>query len=88
MPKKVLVIDDDHGMLDLMKFTLQQGGYDISTCDSGRKAWGAIIDEEPSLIVLDVMLPGIDGYSLQVKISNDEKTNKIPVVVLTARGSA
>jgi CheY-like chemotaxis protein len=84
MAKKVLIVDDEPEMLNLIKFTLQQGGYETVTCDTGRHAWNAIIENKPDLLVLDVMLPGIDGYSLQIKISQDEATKGIPIIVMTA----
>ena len=84
MAKKVLVVDDEPEMLNLMKFTLEQGKYDVVPCDTGRNAWAAIIDNKPDLILLDVMLPGIDGYSLQIKISQDDVTKGIPIVIMTA----
>ncbi|HAH08446.1 MAG TPA: hypothetical protein DCM05_18295 [Elusimicrobia bacterium] len=84
MAKKVLVIDDEPEMLSLIRFTLEQGGYEVETCDNGRHAWNAILQHKPAMLVLDVMLPGIDGYSLQIKISQDEQTKNIPIVVLTA----
>ncbi|MFH1726230.1 MAG: response regulator [Elusimicrobiota bacterium] len=84
MAKKVLVVDDEPEMLNLIRFTLEQGGYDVVTCDSGRHAWNAILENKPDLLLLDVMLPGIDGYSLQIKISQDDKTKGIPIVVLTS----
>jgi len=84
MPKKVLAVDDEPEMLNLIQFTLKQGGYEVVTCDSGRHAWNAIIENKPDLLILDVMLPGIDGYSLQIKISQDDVTKNIPIIVLTA----
>jgi DNA-binding response OmpR family regulator len=84
MPKKVLVIDDEPEMLDLVKYTLEKGGFEVSTCDNGRHAWDEIMRIKPDLLVLDVMLPGIDGYSLQIKISQDASTKDLPIVVLTA----
>ena len=84
MPKKVLVIDDEPEMLDLIKYTLEKGGFEVSTCDSGRHAWEEIDRVRPDLLVLDVMLPGIDGYSLQLKISQDAATRELPIIVLTA----
>jgi DNA-binding response OmpR family regulator len=84
MAKKVLVIDDEPEMLNLVKFTLERGGFEVSTCDNGRSAWDAINASKPDLLVLDVMLPGIDGYSLQIKISQDEATKDMPIIVLTA----
>ena len=82
--KKVLVIDDEPEMLNLVRFTLERAGYEVETCDNGRQAWDMIVKTGPDLLILDVMLPGIDGYSLQIKISQDEHTKNIPIIVLTA----
>ena len=84
MAKKVLVIDDEPEMLNLVKFTLEKGGFEVSTCDNGRHAWDEILRVKPDLLVLDVMLPGIDGYSLQLKISQDAATKDMPIIILTA----
>jgi len=84
MPKKVLAIDDEPEMLSLVKYTLEQGGFEVYTCDNGRHAWDEIVKVKPDVLVLDVMLPGIDGYSLQIKISQDPGTRDLPIVVLTA----
>lgn len=84
MPKKILAIDDEPEMLSLVRLSLERGGYQIVTCESGSKAWDSIIAEKPDLLVLDVMLPGIDGYSLQIKLSQEEATKNIPVIVMTA----
>lgn len=84
MAKKVLCIDDEPEMLNLVKYTLEKGGFDVSTCDNGRHAWDEIQRLKPDLLVLDVMLPGIDGYSLQLKISQDAQTKNMPIIVLTA----
>ena len=84
MAKKVLVVDDEPEMLNLVKFTLEHGGFEVSTCDNGRLAWDAITKVKPDLLILDVMLPGIDGYSLQLKISKDNATKNMPIIVLTA----
>ena len=84
MPKKILAIDDEPEMLSLVRLSLERGGYQIVTCESGSKAWDSIIAEKPDLLVLDVMLPGIDGYSLQIKLSQEEATKSLPVIVMTA----
>lgn len=84
MAKKVLVIDDEAEMLNLVRFALERAGYEVVTCDNGRHAWDAIIKSNPQLLILDVMLPGIDGYSLQMKISQESATKSIPIIVLTA----
>ncbi len=84
MGKKVLVIDDEPEMLELIKYTLEKGGFEVTTCDNGRHAWDEISRIKPDLLVLDVMLPGIDGYSLQLKIAGDNATKELPIIVLTA----
>ncbi|MDD5656253.1 MAG: response regulator [Elusimicrobia bacterium] len=84
MAKKVMVIDDEPEMLNLVKFTLERGGFEVGTCDNGRQAWDAIIGFKPDLLILDVMLPGIDGYSLQIKLAQEAQTKDMPIIVLTA----
>lgn len=84
MANRILVIHDEPEMLGLVKYTLEQGGYEVHTCDSGRLAWDAIAKVQPDLLLLDVMLPGIDGYSLQVKIAQEDSTKHMPIIVLTA----
>ncbi len=84
MAKKVLVVDDEPEMLSLVKFTLEHGGFEVSTCDNGRQAWDTITSLKPDLLILDVMLPGIDGYSLQLKISQNAETKNMPIIVITA----
>ena len=82
--KRILVDDDEQGMLDLLESLLERNGYEVSTCDSGLTAWSAIIDNKPDLLILDVMLPGTDGVSLQKKISENEETKHMPVIVISA----
>ena len=84
MAKKIMAIDNEPEMLSLLKYTLERAGYEVGTCDNGRQAWDAIIQFKPELLILDVMLPGIDGYSLQVKLSQESATKDMPIIVLTS----
>lgn len=84
MAKKVLIIDDEPEMLSLVKYTLEQGGFEVYTCDNGKTAWDEIARVRPDVMILDVMLPGIDGYSLQLKLSQDPTTKELPIIVLTS----
>ena len=84
MAKKVLVIDDEPETLSLVKSALEPAGFEVHTCDNGRQAWEEIAKVKPDVLVLDVMLPGIDGYALQIKIASEPATKDLPVVVLTA----
>jgi DNA-binding response OmpR family regulator len=84
MAKKVLVVDDEADMLNVVRYALQKAGYQVVTCDNGRNVWAAIQESKPDLMILDVMLPGIDGYSLGIKISQEESMKGIPIIVMTA----
>ncbi len=81
--KKVLVIDDEPEILGLVQYAFENAGFEVSVCDSGRHAMEALAKAKPDLLVMDVMLPGEDGYSLQSKISQGEFKN-LPVIILTA----
>lgn len=84
MSKRILLVDDEPEILDFLKYTLEQAAYEVSTCSSGKLVFDKVKTEKPDLVVLDVMLPGMDGYSLQQKIAGDPETKDIPIVVLTA----
>ncbi|MBI4064025.1 MAG: response regulator [Elusimicrobia bacterium] len=81
---KILVIDDEPEMLDLIRIILEGVGHEVKTCSTGRKAWETIVETKPDVLVLDVMLPGVDGYSLQTQMAQDRVTQDIPILVLTA----
>jgi CheY-like chemotaxis protein len=83
---KILVVDDDVLSLELMKAMLVPNGYEIITADDGSKAVAIIIEKKPDLILLDIMMPGLDGYSTLAKIKENKTISKIPVVMLTAMG--
>jgi DNA-binding response OmpR family regulator len=84
MAKRVLIVDDEAEMVSLVQYGLESAGYEVSTCDNGRQVLSAIEKFKPDLLLLDVMLPGMDGFSLQTKISQDEKLKKLPVIILSA----
>ncbi|MBI4370323.1 MAG: response regulator [Elusimicrobia bacterium] len=81
---RILVVDDEPEMLDLIRIILEGAGHDVKTCATGRRAWDTIVEVKPEILVLDVMLPGVDGYSLQAKMLQEPSTKNIPVIILTA----
>jgi CheY-like chemotaxis protein len=83
---KILVIDDDASSLELMEAMLVPNGYEIITANDGSKAVAIIVEQKPDLILLDIMMPGLDGYSTLAKIKENKTISKIPVVMLTAMG--
>ena len=87
MPKeKILVVDDEEDILELLKYNLSREGYKVSCVASGEETLRAARSEVPDLIVLDLMLPGIDGLDVARQLKNDAKTRDVPIVMLTAKG--
>ncbi|NLN49572.1 MAG: response regulator transcription factor [Clostridiales bacterium] len=84
--KRILVVDDEENILELIRYNLESNGFDVSVCDNGEDAIEIATREIPDLIILDLMLPGIDGYEVLKKIRIDKATSKIPVIMLTAKG--
>ena len=87
MPKeRILVVDDEEDILELVKFNLAREGYPVICTTSGEKTLKIARMEHPDLIVLDLMLPGMDGLEVARVLKNDPKTKDIPIVMLTAKG--
>ena len=84
MGNKILVVDDDPEISSLLQYTLESLGHQVKVCDNGREALDILHSYKPELLVLDVMLPGIDGYSLTAQIAEDAQLNKVPIIVLSA----
>lgn len=83
--RKVVVADDDELLLRLLEYKLLQLGLDVITCGDGESALRATREECPDLVVLDGMMPGMDGFEVLRELKEDESTRAIPVVMLTAR---
>jgi two-component system alkaline phosphatase synthesis response regulator PhoP len=83
---KILVVDDEVYILHILDFILGAENYDVITASNGEQALQKVRDENPDLIVLDIMMPKLDGYETCRIIKNDPKTKSIPVILLTAKG--
>lgn len=81
--RTVLVVDDEPSIVTLLKFNLEQAGYNVLTAEDGRKGLDTALKEKPDLIVLDLMLPGMDGMDV-CKTLRQEKVNT-PILMLTAK---
>ncbi len=81
---KIMIIDDDPEISSLLELTLQSMGHSIKICDNGRDVIPILKEFKPDLMILDVMLPGIDGYSLATTITQENELAKIPIIVLSA----
>ena len=87
MPKeKILVVDDEEDILELIRHNLAREGYQVICAATGEKAVEKARSEKPDLIVLDLMLPGIDGLQVARNLKDDAGTRSIPIIMLTAKG--
>ena len=82
----VLVVDDERDILELVKYNLDKEGYQVTTVATGEDALLATRSKMPDIIVLDLMLPGVDGLEVCRRLKSDPKTSAIPIVMLTAKG--
>ena len=82
----VLVVDDETDILELVVFNLERQQFKVLTADNGISAVQVAKEKIPDLIVLDLMLPGMDGFSVYRELRADPRTNSIPVLMLTAKG--
>jgi DNA-binding response OmpR family regulator len=84
--KKVLIVDDEKDIVDLVAYNLARNGYDTITASDGNDALDSASKNIPDLIILDLMLPGIDGMEVARRLKSDARTASIPIVMLTAKG--
>jgi DNA-binding response OmpR family regulator len=81
---KILIVDDDERLLALYSAILRKEGYEVLTAADARKAFELAVSAQPSLILLDVMMPSIDGGNAFRYLSGDSSTKEIPVIFLTS----
>ncbi|WP_299982538.1 response regulator transcription factor [Desulfobacula sp.] len=84
MKKKILIVDDEPNIIVPLKFLMKQNNYDVQTAETGEKALDLISSWQPDLILLDIMLPGMDGYEVCQKIRQEKEFNQIKIVFLSA----
>lgn len=84
MAEKILIVDDDLDSLKLIGLMLQRHGYEVVAANSGTQALTKATNDHPNLIILDVMMPDMDGYEVCRRLKADERTRHIPVIFLTA----
>jgi len=84
--ERVLIVDDDPDILRLVSYNVGQAGFDVTTASTGRKALEIIQKQPPDLIILDVMLPDVDGMEVCRTVRHQHPSRRIPIIMLTARG--
>ncbi|HIK26682.1 MAG: response regulator transcription factor [Oscillatoriaceae bacterium SKYG93] len=86
--KRLLLIDDDPNLILLVKDYLEFRGYEVITAENGREALEILEKENPDMIICDVMMPEMDGYSFVKHVRENPRTNWIPVLFLSAKGQS
>jgi two-component system alkaline phosphatase synthesis response regulator PhoP len=84
--QKILAVDDEEDILELLRFNLTKEGFAVVCAASGEDALKFARAEKPDLILLDLLLPGIDGLEVAGRLKNDPSTKEIPVIMVTAKG--
>jgi len=85
MPTKVLVCDDERHIVRLIQVNLERQGYQVITAYDGKEGLEKIKSEKPNIVVLDVMMPYMDGFEVLKSLRREKETESIPVIMLTAK---
>lgn len=86
--RRVVYIEDDPEMIDLVVMILSRRGFDVKGAHGGRNGLEMVFSEKPDLVLLDLMMPGIDGWEVYQQIKANEDTREIPVIVITAKAQS
>lgn len=85
--KKILIVEDEESLLKLESILLTSKGYDVKGAATGQEALDAIERDQPDLVLLDIMMPGLDGFEVCRRIKINPETKDIPVIMVTAKKS-
>ena len=83
--KRIVYIEDEQEMIDLVRLILNRKGFDVKGAIGGQEGLDMILDEIPDLVLLDLMMPDMDGWEVYQQMKADGKTRDIPVIVITAK---
>jgi len=87
-PKQVVYIEDEQEMIDLVRLILSRKGYDVIGANGGREGLDLVRQIRPQLVLLDLMMPDMDGWDVYQQIRAEEATRNIPVIVITAKAQS
>jgi CheY-like chemotaxis protein len=82
--KKILLVDDDQDFAQLLEFDFKKRGYQVVTANNGEEGLAKAAAEKPNLIILDIKMPKMDGYTFVRRLKKDAETKDVPLVVLTS----
>jgi DNA-binding response OmpR family regulator len=86
--KRVVYIEDEQEMIDLVRLILGRKGYEVIGANGGRSGLQLVKDQLPDLVLLDLMMPDMDGWEVYQQMKAEEKTRQIPVIVITAKAQS
>ena len=86
MAKRVLLAEDEPNIVESLTFILERSGFDVATTTNGRQALEVALSDTPDILILDVMLPELDGYEVLRRLRADARTKTLPVLMVTAKG--
>ena len=86
MKKSIVVIEDESDILEVLKYNLEREGYRVRTCRDGESGLRLVREENPDMVLLDLMLPSLDGIEICHRLREDPITRNLPVIMLTAKG--
>ena len=86
MAKRVLLAEDEANIAESITFLLERAGFEVAVETDGQRALESVLADCPDVLVLDVMLPGLDGYEILRKLRADRRGETLPVLMLTAKG--
>jgi len=84
MLKRIIVVDDDKEVREIVTFVLTRNGFDVAVASDGQQFQDLLAMQTPDLIILDVMMPGEDGYAIFSHLQSNPRTQGIPVIIMTA----
>ena len=83
---KVMIVDDENDIVELIRFVLERDGHQVFSAKNGKEALEKVVDVNPDLIISDIMMPEMDGYTMNTRLQAMDETRSIPVIILTAKG--
>ncbi|MBN1621680.1 MAG: response regulator [Endomicrobiales bacterium] len=87
MSKNILIVDDEKDIVLVLRLALEKAGYNVFEAYNGIEALKIADEKGPDLIVLDIMMPQLDGHTVNIRLKENPKTAKIPVIIITGRGN-
>ncbi len=84
MSKHIIVVDDDKEIREIVTFVLSRHDFEVAVASNGRQLQQLLAQQLPDLVILDIMMPGEDGYQIFRSLRSDQRTSSIPVIIMTA----